>query len=146
MPVISSDTSRTLTEKFTIAFCSGASSITISRKSPPIGAGPTRRITSSGLENSNVSKASMMAPHHITVRISTSWSMRVGISAAASRLRCVPIFSASVWAPMLLRICLVTLSGSVRSLGSDSNINAAVCAAARRSLSQLRRKSAIQGT
>ena len=41
-----------LPEKRHIALRSGASSRTISTKSPPIGAGPTTRMTSSGLQNS----------------------------------------------------------------------------------------------
>ena len=42
-----SDSSRMLPEKRSIASRSGPSSITISTKSPPLGAGPTTRITSS---------------------------------------------------------------------------------------------------
>ena len=67
MPEIASDKSRMLTEKVHIALRSGVSSSTISRKSPSvIGAGPTTRMASPGLQLSNVSKASLIARHHGT--------------------------------------------------------------------------------
>ena len=67
MPEITSDSSRMLTENVSIALRSGASSRMISRKSPPIGAGPTTRITSPGLQNSSVSNASIdgAPPRHV---------------------------------------------------------------------------------
>ena len=54
-----------------MAWRSGASSSTISRKSPPIGAGPTTRMTSLSLDSS-VSNASTMARNHDTSRMSMS--------------------------------------------------------------------------
>src|SRR5674476_102569 len=67
-PEITSDSSRMFTENVNIALRIGASSRMISRKSPPIGAGPTTRITSPGWQNSSVSKASMVARHHRRLR------------------------------------------------------------------------------
>ena len=58
-------------EKSTIALRSGASSATISTNSPPMGAGPTTRITSVSAQKS-VSKASMMAPCQDMCRTSMS--------------------------------------------------------------------------
>ena len=63
----------------TIALRSGASSSTISTNSPPIGAGPTTRITSLSAQNS-VSNASMMARCHDMSRMSMSWLIAGGIS------------------------------------------------------------------
>ena len=50
----------------------------------------------------SVSKASTMARSHDTLRMSMSWSIAVGMSEAASRRRCWPIFIATARAPMLL--------------------------------------------
>ena len=66
-------------EKSTIALRSGASSITISTNSPPIGAGPTTRITSLSTQNS-VSNASMMARCQGMSRMSMSWLIAGGTS------------------------------------------------------------------
>jgi hypothetical protein len=66
-----SDRIRMRMEKSTIALRSGASSSTISTKSPPMGAGPTTRITSASVQMS-VSKASMMARCHGMSRMSIS--------------------------------------------------------------------------
>ena len=87
----------------------------------------------------------MMARHHDTSRMSMSCSMCDGTLEAASRRRWVPIFIATARAPMLARICLARLSGTM-PLGAASSTSAAVCAAASRSLSQLSRKLAIDGT
>ena len=144
MPEMTSDSSRMLNEKRSMAWRSGASSITISRKSPPIGAGPTTRITSLSLDNS-VSKASKMARYHDTLRMSMSWWIFGGMSETASSRRCVPIFIATARAPTLPRICRARLSGTM-PLGAASSTSAAVWAAASRSFSQLSRKFAIDGT
>ena len=111
-------------EKSTIALRSGASSITISTNSPPMGAGPTTRITSLSVQNS-VSNASMMARCQGMSRMSMSWSIAGGISEAASRRRCWPIFTATARAPMLSRICRASVSGTM-PLGAASNTSAAV--------------------
>src|SRR5262252_8713182 len=60
MQEIASDSIRMLMENVHIALHSGPSLRMISRKSPPIGAGPTTRITSPGLHVSKVSNASMI--------------------------------------------------------------------------------------
>ena len=77
--------------------------------------------------------------------MSMSWSILEGTSEAASNRRCVPIFMATARAPMLVRICLARLSGTM-PLGAASSTSAAVCAAASRSFSQFSRKLAIDGT
>ena len=87
----------------------------------------------------------MIERHHDTSRMSMSWSISVGMSDAASRRRWLPIFIATARAPMLLRIWLARLSGTM-PLGAASSTSAAVCAAASRSFSQFRRKLAIEGT
>ena len=71
MPEISSDSSRMLTEKPSMALRNGTSSTMISMNSPPIGAGPTTRITSLSVDNS-VSKASMVARDQEMLRMSIS--------------------------------------------------------------------------
>ena len=86
MPEISSDSSRMLVEKRSIACRSGASSSTISMKSPPRGAAPTTRIASASWHKS-VSNASAMARCHGTLRMSISWCTTCGMSEAASRRR-----------------------------------------------------------
>ena len=111
-------------EKSSIALRSGASSSTISTNSPPIGAGPTTRITSASLEKS-VSKASMMARCHNMWRMSISCLTAGGMLPAASRRRCCPIFRATARARMLWRICRATASGT-SPLGAVSNTSAAV--------------------
>ena len=131
-------------EKFTIALRSGASSSTISTNSPPMGAGPTTRITSASVQTS-VSKASTMARCHDISRISISWLTAGGMFSAASRRRCWPILRTTARAPMLPRICRATASGT-SPLGAVSNTSAAVYAADKRSLSQLSRKLATEGT
>ena len=68
-----------------------------------MGAGPTTRMTSLSTQIS-VSNASMMARCHGMSRMSMSWLMAGGISEAASRRRCWPIFTATARAPMLSRI------------------------------------------
>ena len=144
MPEMTSDSSMMLIENRRMAWRSGASSSTISRKSPPIGAGPTTRMTSWSLDSS-VSNASTMARNHDTLRMSMSWSTVGGICETASRRRCVPIFIATARAPTLCRICRARLSGTM-PLGAASSTRAAVWAAASRSLSQFNRKFAIDGT
>ena len=124
----------------------GASSRTISRNSPcAIGAGPTTRITSSGMQNSKRVEGihDGVPPAHL--RMSMSCSIRDGTLEAASMRRSLPIFIATARAPMLSRICLARLSGTM-PLGAASSTSAAVCAAARRSFSQFSRKLAIDGT
>ncbi len=71
IPEMISERNRMRTEKSTIARRSGFSSITISTNSPPIGAGPTTRITSFSWL-SNVANASMMARCHGMSRMSMS--------------------------------------------------------------------------
>ena len=110
-----------------------------------IGAGPTRRMTSPGLVNNSVSNASMMAGHHLMLRMSTFWVTCEGTLSTASRRRSLPILIATACAPMLSRIILARLSGTI-CLGAASITSAAVCAAASRSLSQFSRKFAIHGT
>ena len=117
-----------------MALRSGASSITISRKSPPIGAGPTNRMASLSVQ-SRVPKASTTARNHDMSRMSTSWLILGGMSSTASRRRWVPIFIATARAPTLCRICRARLSGTMPA-GAASSTSAAVWAAARRSLSQ----------
>jgi hypothetical protein len=111
-------------EKFTIAVRSGASSSTISTNSPPMGAGPTTRMTSASA-HTRVAKASTMARCHDMSRMSISWVTAGGLSVAASRRRCWPIFRATARAPMLFRICRATGSGT-SALGAVSNTSAAV--------------------
>ena len=72
MAEIIRESSSTLTEKRSIAWRSGPISITISTKSPPIGAGPTARSTSESRLMNSVSNAPMMAPNADTSRKSTS--------------------------------------------------------------------------
>ena len=140
-----SDSSSTLTEKRSIAWRSGPISMTISTKSPPIGAGPTARSTSVSLLRNMVSNAPMMASSADTLRMSTSCCAIGGFSDSASRWRWLPIFSATALAPMLSSTRRTSASGTTRSVPGSST-SAAVCAAASRSLSQLRRKLAIEGT
>ena len=102
-------------------------------------------MTSPGLVNSSVSNASMMARHHLTLRMSTFWVTCEGTLSTASRRRSLPILMATACAPMLSRIML---GEALRHhlLGAASSTSAAVCAAASRSLSQFSRKFAIDGT
>ena len=110
-----------------------------------MGAGPTTRMTSSGWQKNSVSKACMMARHQVTLRMSTSCAIFEGTVEEASRRRSLPILIASARAPMLCRICLARLSGTM-PLGEASSTSAAVCAAASLSFSQLSRKLATDGT
>ena len=109
-----SDRIKMRTENCTIALRSGASSSTISTNSPPMGAGPTTRMTSASAHR-NVSKASMMARCHDMSRMSMSWLIAGGMSETASRRRCSPRFSATARAPMLSRIWRVTVSETMPS-------------------------------
>ena len=72
------------------------------------------------------------------------WLMAAGISATASRRRWSPIFIATARAPTLSRICRARVSGTM-PLGAASSTSAAVCAEARRSFSQVRRKIGDRG-
>ena len=87
MQEIASDSIRMFTENVHIALHKGASSRMISRKSPPIGADPTTRIASPGLQVSKVSNASTMDRHQETCRMSMSCAIADGILDAASSLR-----------------------------------------------------------
>ena len=124
IPEISSDSNRMFQEKISIFSRSGFSSSTISTNSPPIGAGPTTRMTSASLQSS-VSKASMMARYQRTSRMSMCWSTAGGVSVAASRRRCWPIFTATARAPIESRIWRATGSGTMPP-GAASNTSAAV--------------------
>jgi hypothetical protein len=95
--------------------------------------------------DNSVSNASMMARYQGTLRMSMSWWIVGGTSATASRRRCEPIFMATACAPTLCRIWRARVSGTM-PLGAASSTSAAVWAAASRSLSQLSRKFAIDGT
>ena len=92
-----------------------------------------------------VSKESTIADHTVMVRMSMSWSIAAGRSALASSRRCCPILMATARAPMLVRICRASESGTMPE-GAASSTSAAVLAAARRSFSRLIRKFAIAGT
>ena len=92
-----------------------------------------------------ISKESTIADHTVMVRMSMSWSIVGGRSALASSRRCCPILMATARAPMLLRICRDSESGTMPS-GAASSTSAAVLAAASRSFSRLMRKLAIEGT
>ena len=62
-----------LTENVHIALRSGASSIMISMKSPPIGAGPTTRMTSPGLhDQQRLERVDDRRRHQVTSRMSMS--------------------------------------------------------------------------
>ena len=61
-----------LREKRNIAWRSGPSSITISTKSPPFGAGPTTRMMSLSVHRNSVSNASHTARSIEGSRMSTS--------------------------------------------------------------------------
>ena len=87
----------------------------------------------------------MIASHTVMVRMSMSWSIEAGRSALASRRRCWPSLIATARAPMLVRICRASDSGTMPE-GAASSTSAAVLAAARRSLSRFMRKFAIAGT
>ena len=133
-----------LVEKRSIAWRSGASSITISRKSPPIGAGPTTRMTSLSLHNS-VSNASTMARCHGHVaHVDVVMDLRRHVGdreQAALRAHLHRHRARADAAENLPR----QVSGTM-PLGAASSTSAAVWAAASRSLSQLSRKLAIDGT
>ena len=79
---------------------------------PPPGAGPTTRIAWLPV-SSMISKESTIADHTVMVRMSTSWSIAGGRSALASSRRCCPILMATARAPMLLRICRASESGTM---------------------------------
>ena len=144
MIAIASDSSSRLREKRNMASRSGFSSTTTSMNCPLPGAGPRMRITSSPL-SSITWKASTISDHTLMSRMSTSWSILVGMSATASSRRWVPVLIATARAPMLARICRASASGTV-PLGAASSTSAAVFAAASRSLSRFMRKLAMEGT
>ncbi len=139
-----SDTKRMFQENRSIALCSGGLSMMISMNSPPRGAGP---ITSKTLSRASDSawNAPLMAVNQRMSRVSISRLIFGGMSETASMRRCCPIFIATARAPTLSRICRASSSGTM-PLGAASSTSAAVCAAARRSLSQFMRKFAIDGT
>ncbi len=110
----------------------------------PPGAGPTTRIAWLPV-SSIISKVSTIADHTVMVRMSMSWSIAGGKSAEANSRRCSPILMATARAPMLVRICRASESGTVPE-GAASSTRAAVLAAASRSLSRFIRKLAIAGT
>src|SRR5262249_45905911 len=145
MPEMMSESTRMLREKRHIACCSGASSITTSMNSPPIGAGPTTRIRS-WLPERRVSRAAMMARQAATSRMSYSCVTGGRFSELASMRLMWPIFMAMALAPTSSRIFRASPSGTVPRGGMASSTSAAVCAEASRSLSQLTRKLAIKGT
>ena len=110
----------------------------------PPGAGPTTRMA--WLPRSSIiSKDSTIAAHTVIVRVSMSWSIAAGRSALASSRRCWPILMATARAPMLVRICRASESGTM-PVGAASSTSAAVLAAARRSFSRFIQKFAIAGT
>ncbi len=92
-----------------------------------------------------VSNESTIADHFVTVRMSISWSIAGGKPALARSRRCCPILMATARAPMLVRICRESESGTMPK-GAASSTSAAVFAAASRSFSRLIRKFAIAGT
>src|SRR4030095_187999 len=79
------------------------------------------------------------------LRLSMSYSIYSGRSGLASRRRCWPILMATARAPMLLRICCCSVSGTMPR-GAASSTRAAVLAAARRAFSRVARKVAEGGT
>ena len=90
MPEMISDSSRMLTEKRSIAWRSGASSSTISTKSPPIGAGPTTRMhVVVAAHEERLERVDDGAVPDDTSRMSMSCCTIGGISETASRRRCV---------------------------------------------------------
>ena len=87
----------------------------------------------------------MIASHTVMARMSMSWSIEAGKSALASSRRCWPSLMATARAPMLVRICRASESGTMPD-GAASSTRAAVLAAARRSFSRFMQKFAIAGT